>query len=67
MLPDLAAVVGEYRKHRLVRLAAVEAAVAAVGDDLTAVTDAVYTDIDASVRPAAEKSVAAQLEYLRSR
>jgi len=30
-----------------------------------AVTDAVYTDIDASVRPAAERSVAAQLDYLR--
>ena len=67
VLPDLAAVVGEYRAHRLARLAAVEAAVVAVGDDVTAVTDAVYTDIDASVRPAAEKSVAAQLEYLRSR
>ncbi|WP_240615939.1 MBL fold metallo-hydrolase [Nakamurella deserti] len=67
VLPDLAAVVGRYREHRLARLAAVEAAVAAVGDDVVAVTDAVYTDIDDSVRPAAERSVAAQLEYLRSR
>ncbi len=67
VLPDLALVVRQYREHRLGRLAAIEAAVAVVGNDVTAVTDAVYTDIDASVRPAAEKSVAAQLEYLRSR
>jgi Beta-lactamase associated winged helix domain len=31
-----------------------------------AVVAAVYADIDPAVRPAAERSVAAQLEYLRS-
>ena len=32
---------------------------------MSAVTDVVYTDIDPSVRWAAEQSVAAQLAYLR--
>ena len=40
---------------------------AIVGPDASVetVTDAVYTDIDPSVRWAAERSVAAQLAYLR--
>jgi hypothetical protein len=33
---------------------------------VAAVTDYVYTDVDASVRGAAESSVAAQLDFLRS-
>ena len=47
----------------------IRAALAALGDaaGVAAVTDAVYTDIDPAVRSAAEHSVAAQLEYLRSR
>lgn len=67
-LPDLAAVCGDYLSHRRQRLAAVRSAAAALGAGATvaAVTDAVYTDIDPSVRFAAEHSVAAQLEYLRS-
>ncbi len=68
VLPDLAAVVAAYTAHRHERLDQVRAALTRLGADadVAAVTDAVYTDIDPSVRPAAEKSVAAQLEYLRS-
>ena len=67
VVPDLAAVAGQYLAHREQRLAAVREAVRVIGDDASveAVTDAVYTDIDSSVRPAAERSVAAQLDYLR--
>ena len=67
MVPDLAAVSGQYLAHREQRLAAVREAVRVIGADASvhAVTDAVYTDIDSSVRPAAERSVAAQLDYLR--
>lgn len=67
-LPDLAAACGRYLAHRRLRLAAVRSALAALGADasVSAVTDAVYTDIDPSVRFAAEHSVAAQLDYLRA-
>ena len=67
VVPDLAAVAGQYLAHREQRLAAVREAVRVIGADASveAVTDAVYTDIDSSVRPAAERSVAAQLDYLR--
>ncbi len=67
VLPDLAAVSGQYLAHREQRLAAVREAVRVIGPDASveAVTDAVYVDIDASVRGAAERSVAAQLDYLR--
>jgi len=66
VLPDLAAVSGQYLAHREQRLAAVREAVRVIGPDASvgAVTDAVYFDIDASVRGAAERSVAAQLDYL---
>jgi len=66
-LPDLSAVAAEYLAHREQRLAAIRAVLVEVGPDasVAAVTDAVYGDIDPSVRFAAEHSVAAQLEYLR--
>lgn len=68
-LPDLAAVCHQYREHRQQRLDSVRAALLVLGDGATVgqVTDLVYTDIDATVRPAAELSVAAQLQYLRGR
>jgi hypothetical protein len=52
----------------LQRLAQIRAALEQVGQDATIaqVTDVVYADVDPSVRWAAETSVAAQLEYLRS-
>lgn len=70
-LPDLAAVCGQYLQHREERLDQVRSALAQLGTDaagaeVAAVTDAVYGDVDPAVRFAAEHSVAAQLEYLRS-
>ncbi|PVZ57476.1 MBL fold metallo-hydrolase [Arthrobacter sp. H-02-3] len=71
VLPALDAVARAYRDHRQGRLKQVRAALAALGADVgadadvRAVTDAVYADVDPSVRRAAELSVAAQLDYLR--
>ena len=66
-LPDLAEVAGRYLTHRQQRLQQIRSALEILGADaeVRAVTDLVYDDIDASVRFAAEHSVAAQLEYLR--
>jgi hypothetical protein len=68
VLPALDAVARAYRDHRRGRLEQVRAALAALGADadVRAVTDAVYADVDPSVRRAAELSVAAQLDYLRT-
>lgn len=74
VLPALDAVARAYRDHRLGRLAQVRAALGSLGadagasveDHVGAVTDAVYADVDSSVRRAAELSVAAQLDYLRT-
>lgn len=68
VLPDLAAVCRMYLEHRQERLEQVRVALASLGADASvpAVTDLVYDDVDASVRRGAERSVAAQLEYLRS-
>ena len=67
VLPSLAAIVREYRGHRLERLDQIRAALDRLGRDATAsdVADAVYSDVGPSVRRAAEMSVAAQLDYLR--
>jgi glyoxylase-like metal-dependent hydrolase (beta-lactamase superfamily II) len=66
-LPDLSAVAGAYRAHRQQRLAQICSALDVLGPDagVPAITDLVYDDVDPAVRPAAEHSVAAQLEYLR--
>ncbi|MGO1320252.1 MAG: MBL fold metallo-hydrolase [Galactobacter sp.] len=61
-----------YRDHRLQRLQQVRHAVAdlrAAGRDISVgqVTDAVYADVDPSVRRAAEHTVAAQLALLEER
>ncbi|GAB4100847.1 MBL fold metallo-hydrolase [Sinomonas halotolerans] len=67
VLPSVREIAKAYTAHREERLAQVRAALVLLGEDasVTAVTDAVYADIDPSVRGAAENSVAAQLEYLR--
>ncbi|WP_104136104.1 MBL fold metallo-hydrolase [Arthrobacter sp. ZGTC131] len=67
VLPALDAVVRAYRDHRLDRLTQIRAALSDLGGDagVTEVTNAVYSDVDPSVRRAAENSVAAQLAYLR--
>jgi glyoxylase-like metal-dependent hydrolase (beta-lactamase superfamily II) len=68
VLPALDAVVRAYRNHRHERLAQIRAALADLGPSagVGEITDAVYTDIEPAVRAAAENSVAAQLEFLRS-
>jgi glyoxylase-like metal-dependent hydrolase (beta-lactamase superfamily II) len=69
-LPDLQAVAAEYLAHRERRLDQIRQALVSLDVDaraaeVGAVTDVVYHDVDASVRRAAEHSVAAQLDYLR--
>lgn len=69
-LPDLVAICDTYLAHRATRLDELRAAIAALtarGEDVTvtSLVDTVYADSDASVRPAAEASVRAQLAYLR--
>lgn len=69
-LPDLEEIALEYLAHREQRLDQIRAALVQLGLDaqvaeVSTVTDVVYHDVDASVRRAAEFSVAAQLDYLR--
>ncbi|XAS65999.1 MBL fold metallo-hydrolase [Micrococcaceae bacterium Sec5.7] len=66
--PHLDAVARAYRAHRRDRLAQIRAALRTLGRDagVQEVADAVYADVDPAVRRAAEISVAAQLEYLRT-
>lgn len=68
VLPALDVKCREYREHREQRLDQIRTALDRLGQDasIAAVTDAVYPDVDPSVRWAAETSVAAQLDYLRS-
>lgn len=68
VLPSLETVTRAYREHRHGRLAQIREALEKLGRDaaVAAVADAVYADVDPSVRRAAEMSVAAQLDYLRT-
>ncbi|CPZ11018.1 Possible hydrolase (beta-lactamase-like) [Mycobacteroides abscessus] len=67
-LSDLSAASAEYLAHREQRLDQVRAALAALGEDASArqVVEFVYTDVDPSLWGAAEWSVQAQLDYLRT-
>ncbi len=67
-LTDVAATATAYLAHREQRLGQVRAALEQLGPQATArqVVEAVYTDVDRSLWPAAELSVRAQLDYLRS-
>ena len=67
VLSDLSSVVLTYRDHREERLEQIRAALAEAGPDagVSRVADLVYADVPATVRGAAELSVAAQLHYLR--
>lgn len=67
-LDDLAAAAEGYLLHRADRLRQVKAALRELGDDATArqVVEHVYADVDEKLWNAAESSVRAQLEYLRS-
>ncbi|AIY48627.1 MBL fold metallo-hydrolase [Mycolicibacterium fortuitum] len=66
-LPDLEAVTAMYLAHREERLDQVRAALRELGEDASArqVVEQVYTDVDQELWDAAEKSVQAQLDYLR--
>ena len=67
-LPDLAAVTTTYLAHREERLDQVRAALREIGEDASArqVVEHVYVDVDEKLWDAAEKSVRAQLDYLRA-
>jgi glyoxylase-like metal-dependent hydrolase (beta-lactamase superfamily II) len=67
-LGDAPAVATAYLAHREERLDQVRAALAALGPDASAraVVEVVYADVDRALWPAAELSVRAQLDYLRS-
>ncbi|OBF23325.1 MBL fold metallo-hydrolase [Mycobacterium sp. ACS4331] len=67
-LPDLQAVSDYYLAHREERLDQVRGALRTLGDDATArqIVEHVYTDVDEKLWEAAESSVQAQLDYLRT-
>jgi glyoxylase-like metal-dependent hydrolase (beta-lactamase superfamily II) len=67
-LPELRVVAGEYLDHRQQRLDQVRAALARLGLEASSrrIVETVYADVDPALWPAAEESVRAQLEYLRS-
>jgi glyoxylase-like metal-dependent hydrolase (beta-lactamase superfamily II) len=67
-LADLAAVTAMYLAHREERLDQVRGALQVLGDEASArqVVEHVYTDVDQKLWDAAEKSVQAQLDYLRT-
>lgn len=67
-LADLEAVSDMYLAHREERLDQVRAALRELGDDATArqIVEHVYTDVDEKLWDAAEWSVQAQVDYLRS-
>ncbi|KUI35289.1 MBL fold metallo-hydrolase [Mycobacterium sp. IS-1496] len=67
-LPDLEAVTAMYLAHREDRLNQVRGALRELGEDASArqVVEHVYTDVDEKLWDAAEKSVQAQLDYLRT-
>ena len=66
-LTDLVAVTTAYLAHREERLEQVRGALRTIGEDASArqVVEHVYTDVDEKLWDAAEKSVQAQLDYLR--
>lgn len=67
-LGDLEAVTEMYLRHRQERLEQVRDALHELGEDAAArqVVEHVYTDVDQKLWDAAEKSVQAQLDYLRT-
>ncbi|MFL0173637.1 MBL fold metallo-hydrolase [Mycobacterium sp. SMC-13] len=67
-LPDLSEVAAMYLAHREERLDQVRGALKVLGDEASArqVVEHVYTDVDQKLWDAAEKSVQAQLDYLRT-
>jgi Beta-lactamase associated winged helix domain len=66
-VPDAAATLAGYLAHRARRLEEVAAALAAGAATPAEVVDVVYAGLDPALRAAAERSVTAQLQYLRTR
>lgn len=68
-LLDLEAIASGYLLHRHERLEQIRAALRDLGDDATVreVVEHVYLDVDEKLWNAAEWSVQAQLDYLRTR
>ena len=66
VIDQATAVLDFYIEHRQERLDQVREALAAGATDARSVVERVYTDVDESLWPAAELSVQAQLDYLRS-
>ena len=66
VLEEPAAVLDFYLRHRQERLEQVRAALAAGDTDAPEVVRRVYADVDPALWPAAEMSVRAQLDYLRT-
>ena len=68
VLPSLADVAAFYQEHRQERLAQVRGALARLGPEASAreIVADVYADVDEALWDAAELSVKAQLDYLRS-
>ena len=66
VVDDASAVLDGYLTHRYERLEQVRRAVAAGAGTPREVVEAVYADVDRAVWPAAERSVAAQLDHLRA-
>jgi glyoxylase-like metal-dependent hydrolase (beta-lactamase superfamily II) len=66
VVTDPAGLLGSYREHRLERLDQVRDALRRGDRTPAEVVARVYAAVDRSVWPAAEQSVRAQLEYLRS-
>lgn len=67
-LPSVSQAAAFYLAHRAQRLDQVRAALAELGADATPwqIVELVYADVDRAVWPAAERSVRAQLDYLRA-
>lgn len=67
-LGDLEAVTAMYLAHRAERLDQVRGALRELGEDVSArqIVEHVYTDVDQKLWDAAESSVQAQLDYLRT-
>ncbi|CAM3197037.1 Metallo-beta-lactamase domain-containing protein [Stackebrandtia soli] len=65
--PDCFAAADGYLKHRLARLDQVRAAIAEGADTPSRIVRVVYADVDRSLWPAAERTILAQLAYLRAR
>lgn len=66
VLDSPAEVIADYIAHRQERLDQVRSAVAAGATTAAAIVDAVYDDIPDAVRPAAQMSAQAQLDYLQA-